>query len=65
VKILTDCGLITIQKRGRERYCSAQLDQLGEVQEWIAQFRQHWESKVDSLEAYIEKLKKEKYGKEK
>ena len=64
VRILTDCGLITIQKRGRERFCEAQLAQLGEVDAWIAQYRQHWESKLDALEAYIEKLKKEKYGKD-
>jgi DNA-binding transcriptional ArsR family regulator len=65
VKILTDCGLITIKQRGRERFCEAQLAQLGEVDAWVAQYRQHWESKLDALEAYIEKLKKAKYGKQK
>jgi DNA-binding transcriptional ArsR family regulator len=62
VKILTDCGLVTIQKRGRERYCEAKLAQLSEVSQWVEQYRQHWESKLDALETYIEKLKKEKYG---
>ena len=65
VKILTDCGLITMKQRGRERFCEAHLDQLGEVATWVAQYRQHWESKLDALETYIEKLKKEKYGKQK
>ena len=65
VKILTDCGLITIKKQGRERVCAAHLGQLSEVAVWVAQYRQHWESKLDALEAYIEKLKKEKYGKQK
>ena len=65
VKILTDCGLITMKQRGRERFCEAHLGQLGEVATWVAQYRQHWESKLDALETYIEKLKKEKYGKQK
>ena len=65
VKILTDCGLIKIKQRGRDRFCEAQLEQLSEVSVWVDQYRQHWESKLDALEAYIEKLKKEKYGDQK
>ena len=62
VKILTDCGLVTMKQRGRERFCEAQLDQLSEVAVWVEQYRRHWESKIDALEKYVEKLKKEKYG---
>ena len=63
VKILKDCGLLTMEQRGRNRFCRAQLKELGEVAIWLAQYRQHWESKLDSLENYVEKLKKERYGK--
>jgi DNA-binding transcriptional ArsR family regulator len=65
VKILTDCGLITIKQRGRDRFCEARLDQLSEVSAWVDQYRKHWERKLDALETYLEKLKKEKYGKQK
>jgi DNA-binding transcriptional ArsR family regulator len=65
VKVLTDCGLITIQQRGRERYCEAHLDRLGEVAIWVEQYKQFWEKKMDSFENYVEKLKKERYGKHK
>ena len=65
VKILTDCGLILIEQQGRNRFCSAQLDKLSEVSVWVDQYRQHWESKLDAMETYIEKLKKERYGKQK
>jgi DNA-binding transcriptional ArsR family regulator len=65
IKILTDCGLITITQQGRDRFCEAQLDQLSEVAAWVEKYRQHWESKLDALEKYVEKLKKEKYGKQK
>jgi DNA-binding transcriptional ArsR family regulator len=66
VKVLTDCGLIAIKQRGRDRFCEAQLDQLSEVSVWVDQFRQHFESKLDNLETYLEKLKNErKHGKQK
>lgn len=63
LKILTDCGLVKIKQQGRERFCEAQLDKLGVVSAFIDQYRQHWESKLDALETYLEKLKKEKHGK--
>jgi DNA-binding transcriptional ArsR family regulator len=62
VKILVDCGLIHITQRGRDRFCEAQLDQLSEVSTWVDQYRKHWESRLDKMEAYIEQLKKKKYG---
>jgi DNA-binding transcriptional ArsR family regulator len=62
IQILADCGLIAIKQQGRDRLCEARLDQLAEVSAWIDQYRQHWESKLDSLETYIEKIKKERYG---
>jgi DNA-binding transcriptional ArsR family regulator len=65
VKILTDCGLIIIRQKGRDRYCEAQLDKLGEVSAWVDQYRRHWEGKIDVLEAYLEKLKKQHNGKQK
>ncbi len=65
VKILTDCGLVTIRQQGRERYCEVKLDQLGEVADWVEQYRRHYERKLDALEIYLKKLKKERYGKRK
>jgi DNA-binding transcriptional ArsR family regulator len=65
VKILTDCGLVVIKKRGRDRFCEPQLDKLSEVSVWVDQYRRHWENKLDALETYIEKLKKQRYGKQK
>jgi DNA-binding transcriptional ArsR family regulator len=65
LKILTDCGLVTFKQRGRDRICEPQLDKLGEVSVWVHQYRRHWERKLDALETYLEKLKKEKYGKQK
>lgn len=56
IKILTECGLITIKQEGRERFCEARLDKLNEVSEWVEQYRRFWETKLDSLGAYLNKL---------
>lgn len=53
VKILTECGLIIIKQKGRERYCEAQLHKLHEVSEWIEQYREFWTKKLDALETFL------------
>jgi DNA-binding transcriptional ArsR family regulator len=60
IKILTECGLIVIKQQGRERYCEAKLDKLSEVSVWVEQYKQYWESKLDNLEIYLDKLQKNK-----
>ena len=59
VKILTECGLIIIKQKGRERYCEAKLDALNEVSAWIEQYKQFWEQKLDALETYLEKIQQQ------
>jgi DNA-binding transcriptional ArsR family regulator len=55
IKILTECGLITIRKEGRERYCDANLRRLGEVSQWIEQYRVFWTAKLDALGDFLNK----------
>ena len=65
LKILTDCGLVIVKQRGRDRFCEARLDKLSEVSAWVDQYRQHWGKKLDTLEKYLQKLKKQRYGQRK
>lgn len=67
IKILTECGLIVIRQEGRERYCEAKLDKLHEVSEWVEEYRKFWNTKLDSLENYLNELqaKNKKHGKRK
>ena len=53
IKILTECGLITIKQQGRERYCEARLQKLNEVSDWIEQYRVFWNKKLDALDDYL------------
>lgn len=67
IKILTECGLITIRQEGRERHCEAKLQKLSEVADWVEQYKRIWNQRLDSLESYLDQLqnKKKKYGKRK
>jgi DNA-binding transcriptional ArsR family regulator len=62
IQILADCGLIKVKQHGRDRFCEARLDKLGEISAWVDQYRQHWESKLDNLEKYVVQLKNERNG---
>lgn len=56
IKILTECGLVTINVQGREHFCEAKLEKLNEVNEWVAQYKKFWEEKFDALELYLQEL---------
>jgi DNA-binding transcriptional ArsR family regulator len=56
MKILNECGLISIRQQGRERYCEARLKKLGEVSSWIEQYKQFWLIRMDNLDEYLKEL---------
>jgi DNA-binding transcriptional ArsR family regulator len=55
IKILTECGLITIRQEGRERFCEANLKPLGQVSDWVNQYSVFWTNKLDALENFLNK----------
>jgi DNA-binding transcriptional ArsR family regulator len=60
MKILSECGLVVIQQQGRERYCEVRLESLNEVEDWIVQYRQLWEQRLDRLDAYLKEIQDKK-----
>ena len=60
IKILKECGLVVVQRRGRERYCEVRLDKLNEVVDWVEHYQQIWEQRLDRLDKYLSELQKEK-----
>ncbi|PST82593.1 transcriptional regulator [Pedobacter yulinensis] len=53
IQILVECELVRIRQQGRERFCEAQLEKLNEVDEWVAQYRRHWQGRLDALSSYL------------
>lgn len=56
LKILKECGIITIRQEGRERLCFIQPRSLIPAFLWIEQYRSLWEQKLDSFEEYLHHL---------
>ena len=59
MKILTECGLVTITQQGRERYCHADFGKLKQVADWTARYQEFWTEKLDALGAFLEKDKQQ------
>lgn len=55
IKILIECGLITIKQQGREKICLVHPEKLDEVAKWIDQYNTFWNKKLDSLGHFLEK----------
>jgi DNA-binding transcriptional ArsR family regulator len=58
IKILAECGLVKIKKQGREHYCHANLEKLGEVAAWTEQYRVFWTKKLDALGDFLQREQK-------
>ncbi len=56
IRILEECGLVSITEQGREHYCEATLEKLNEVTDWAGRYRQLWEERFDGLEQYLAEL---------
>ncbi len=56
VKLLVECGLVTIRQVGRERYCEARLQKLDEVSAWVNKYQQFWQQKLDALDKYLDSV---------
>jgi DNA-binding transcriptional ArsR family regulator len=67
VKILNECGIIDIQRQGRERLCKIRPANLKEAADWIGQFNALWEQRLESFEQYVYQLKSKriKHGRRK
>ena len=55
--VLEASGLIRSQKIGRVRTCRIEPKALGTAEQWIAERRAEWESRLDRLGDYLEATK--------
>lgn len=60
LRILSECDLIKQEQQGREIYYQLEIDKMKEIDQWLEQYRQIWESRFDQLDAYLAKLQKDK-----
>ena len=56
LKVLQRAGLITQGRQAQWRPCKLEAQPLREAADWVAQYRQHWEERLDRLETYLATL---------
>ncbi|KQW99348.1 transcriptional regulator, ArsR family [Flavobacterium aquidurense] len=60
LRILTECDLVKQEQRGREIYYSLEIEKMKEIDKWIKQFREIWETKFNQLDELLVTLKNQK-----
>lgn len=59
IGILENSGLITTEKVGRVRTCTLKAEALETIEDWLEAQRDIWERRLDRLELYVAKMKRE------
>jgi DNA-binding transcriptional ArsR family regulator len=63
IKVLQSTGFISIEEKGRERYCVLSESGFRDVQNWINYFEDYWNTRMKSLDAFLKKSKSSKQKK--
>ena len=58
LRILTECQLVKQEQQGREIYYSLEIDKMKEIDNWLNQFREIWETRFNQLDNVLATLKK-------
>ncbi len=56
IKHLSECGVIEIEQKGRERYCKIKPRSLVPAFLWLERYQKQWEQRIDNFEQYLNKL---------
>ena len=59
LKVLEASGLVSSEKKGRVRTYQLSSERLKVAEDWLSRQRRLWERRLDQLDAYLLKLKKD------
>jgi DNA-binding transcriptional ArsR family regulator len=67
LKVLARAGLISRSREAQWRPCKLEAEPLRDVSDWVEQYRQLWDERLDRLEAYLHELqhKEQKHARNK
>ena len=60
LRILTECDLVKQEQHGREIYYSLEIHKMKEIDKWLDQFRNIWETRFNQLDNLLLTMKKNK-----
>jgi len=53
VRVLSDAGIVRVEKQGRTRICSLEAAPMKEALEWLNRYQKFWTSSLDALERHL------------
>jgi DNA-binding transcriptional ArsR family regulator len=60
LRILTECELVKQESHGREIYYTLEIEKMKEIDKWLEQYRNIWETRFNQLDKVISTMKKQK-----
>ncbi len=60
LRILTECELVRQNQQGREIYYQLELNKMKEIDKWLNQFREIWETRFSQLDEVLSTIKNNK-----
>ncbi len=53
VRVLSDAGLLVVEKRGRTRHCRLDASGMKDASDWLADYRSFWTRQLDNLAQHL------------
>ena len=60
LRVLTECELIKQEHQGREIYYKLEIEKMKEIDKWLNQIRNIWETQFNQLDKVLSTIKKQK-----
>lgn len=64
VRVLSDAGLVTVEKRGRTRHCRLNAGAMQTATHWLDGYRELWMDSFENLGSYFAGMRNADDGKE-
>ena len=58
LRILTECELVKQEHQGREIYYSLEIEKMKEIDQWLSQYREIWQTRFNQLDELLKTIKK-------
>lgn len=56
LKVLREAGLVRVRPDAQRRWYELRPAPLAELDAWLAPYRRYWESQLDALESYLDRM---------
>ena len=58
LRILSECELVKQEQQGREIYYSLEIEKMKEIDQWLSQYREIWQTRFNQLDELLATIKK-------